>query len=154
MFGGAVPGTLLPFLLRYPAGLFAENLGPLCANDAYASRDIWDRFQKDQYHSPRVVWGRDVNLLTLGLIKQILQSYDYEDAQYSLDALSQIRNAVEKSGLKHNELWSYEIENGKLAPVRYGTSSDIQLWNLTDLSVQFLQQRVSELTMGRKWERN
>jgi len=39
--------------------------------------------------------------------------------------------------MQHNELWSYEIKGGKLRPVRYGTSSDVQLWNTTNLVVQY-----------------
>jgi hypothetical protein len=109
---------------------------------------VWQNFEKDQYHSPRVVWGREVNLLTLGLVKEIVQSSESKtpDMQsYTTrlrDALGKIRKAVEGSGLKHNELWSYEISNGKLMPVRYGTSSDVQLWNLTDLSIQFLMSKI------------
>jgi hypothetical protein len=57
-------------------------------------------------------------------------------------ALRQALDAVEASGLSHNELWSYRIVNGELTPVRYGSSSDIQLWNLTNLAVQF---RLSQL---------
>jgi hypothetical protein len=45
---------------------------------------------------------------------------------------------VDRSGLRHAELWSYTIENGRLVPSRYGTSSDVQLWSLTDLAVQYL----------------
>jgi hypothetical protein len=45
---------------------------------------------------------------------------------------------VDASGLRHNELGSYHIEAGRLYPIRYGTSSDVQLWNATDLAVQFV----------------
>ena len=31
------------------------------------SAAVWDTFAKDAYHGPRVVWGREVNLLLLGL---------------------------------------------------------------------------------------
>jgi hypothetical protein len=34
--------------------------------------------------------------------------------------------------------WSYEIEGGRLLPVRYGTSSDVQFWNTTTLVVQYV----------------
>jgi hypothetical protein len=51
--------------------------------------------------------------------------------------LTRTIDAVETSGLKHNELWSYRIEGGRLLPIRYGASTDIQLWNVTDLAVQF-----------------
>src|SRR5262249_47946315 len=123
---------------------FVKNLGSVCANDANASPAIWEAFEKDQYHSPRVVWGREENLFTLGLMKEIVEAQKANNPNLSSyistlqAALTQTRDAVEASGLKHNELWSYEIRDGKLMPVRYGTSSDIQLWNLTDLSVQFL----------------
>jgi hypothetical protein len=146
------PGTVYKildgFLLPFPVGLFVQNLGPLCANDAYASPAIWESFEKDQYHSPRVVWGREVNLLTLGLARQILEGSETKSAPMEAyvarlrEALHKISQAVEESGLKHNELWSYQIEDGKLVPVRYGSSSDIQLWNLTDLSIQFLSSRI------------
>jgi hypothetical protein len=54
------------------------------------------------------------------------------------DAIGRITAAVDQSGLRHAELWSYTIENGRLVPSRYGTSSDVQLWSLTDLAVQYL----------------
>ena len=54
------------------------------------------------------------------------------------DALRRTLAAVHASGLEHNELWSYRIEQGRMRPTRYGTSSDIQLWNGTNLAVQFV----------------
>ncbi|MCH8328373.1 MAG: hypothetical protein IID15_07630, partial [Candidatus Marinimicrobia bacterium] len=131
----------------YPYGLFVDGLGPLVSNDAYASEAVWEAFRLDPYHSPRVVWGREVNLILLGLARQITGAYN-EDGQLRdpileqyvaqlRDALDKIYGAVEASGLKHNELWSYRIEGNRLAPSRYPTSSDIQLWNLTDLAVQY-----------------
>ena len=71
-----VSQEIQPVLRPYPVGLFVPGLGPLVANDAYASPAIWDRFQKDQYHSPRVVWGREVNLLFLGLAYQLERTGD------------------------------------------------------------------------------
>ena len=50
--------------------------------------------------------------------------------------------AVEASGLKHNELWSYRIAGDTLRPIRYGTSSDVQLWNSTSLAVEFVLSRL------------
>jgi hypothetical protein len=126
-----------PFLRAYPVGLFVDVLGPLVANDAYASPAIWERFRKDTYHGPRVVWGREVNLFLLGLANQIFRGRDYE--QRSLrPALQVVLDAVHASGLQHNELWSYEFRGGALVPVRYGTSSDVQLWNTTNLVVQYV----------------
>jgi hypothetical protein len=128
-------------------GLFVPGLGPVVANDAYASPEVWSAFERDQYHSPRVVWGREVNLITLGLAHQIAAAVDgrgqpqdpalapYVTALTS--ALRGIQDAVEASGLRHAELWSYHIENGKLVPARYGTASDVQLWNTTSLAVQW-----------------
>lgn len=140
------------FLAPYPVGLFVENLGPLVANDSYATRSVWEEFQKDEYHSPRVVWGREVNLLLLGLARHIrgaeLAQVSRKDtvlrstAHNLRHALEKIRAAVEASGLKHNELWSYRISEGTLMPIRYGSSSDVQLWNLTDLAVQYVLMRI------------
>ncbi len=145
------PETVLqdvaPFALRYPVGLLVDSLGPLVANDAYATRQVWDRFAADTYHSPRVVWGREVNLLFLGLANRIRTATDagrpgdpgLESYVGTLhDALRGTTRAVEASGLGHNELWSYRIEGGRLRPIRYGTSSDVQLWNTTDLAVEFV----------------
>ncbi len=138
----------------YPVGLFIDGLGPVVVNDAYASADVRQRFAEDAYHSPRVVWGREVNLLLLGLARQIGAAYDSagrprsgrEDVRDYVDGLRDLldrtRAAVEASGLGHNELWSYRIEGDTLRPVRYGQSSDIQLWNVTDLAVEFLLDRL------------
>jgi hypothetical protein len=126
-----------PFALRYPAGLLVDSLGPLVANDTYASREVWQRFQADTYHSPRVVWGREVNLLFLGLASHIKTGSSLQQVLRATTA------AVEASGLGHNELWSYRIEGDRLRPVRYGTSSDVQLWNTTDLAVEFVLSRLS-----------
>ncbi|MGH7447174.1 MAG: hypothetical protein ACRELT_06420, partial [Longimicrobiales bacterium] len=131
----------------FPLGLFVPELGPLVANDVYAAPAVRAAFRDDLYHSPHVVWGREVNLLLLGLARNITAAYDgagrlrdpslssYIDALRA--ALARTVAAVETSGLKHNELWSYRMEDGRLLPIRYGASTDIQLWNLTDLAVQF-----------------
>jgi hypothetical protein len=128
-FGKPEPLVIAPFMQPYPVGLFVDSLGPLVANDAYASREVWERFGADAYHSPRVVWGREVNLLLLGLA--------HLTGAEAKEALSRTLAAVDASGLGYNELWSYRIEGGRLSPVRYGTSSDVQLWNTTDLAVEF-----------------
>jgi hypothetical protein len=127
----------------YPVGLFIDGLGPVVANDAYAPPSVWEAFRTDTYHSPRVVWGREVNLILLGLANQIggpASSMTGESAYIGelRSALARVNSAVEASGLKHNELWSYEIVDGVLRPIRYGASTDVQLWNVTDLAVQFV----------------
>jgi hypothetical protein len=142
------------FVRPYPVGLFVDGLGPVVANDAYASPVVQGRFRDDLYHSPRVVWGREVNLLLLGLARQIDAAYDEsgqlrddsEGFRAYVEALRHVleitQQAVDASGLSHNELWGYRIEDGALRPVRYGASSDIQLWNVTDLAVGFLLDRL------------
>src|SRR6266550_4055011 len=140
-----------PIMLPYPWGLFVDGLGPVVANDAYATRDVWEAFHRDRYHSPTVVWGRDVNALLAGLARAMRNAkfgmrndsavvdFAFRIPHSALsDALDRILTAVNQSGLRHAELWSYAIENGRLVPSRYGTSSDVQLWSLTDLAVQYL----------------
>ena len=130
--------VLRSFALPYPVGLFVAGLGPLAANDAYASPTVWQMFERDLYHSPRVVWGREVNVLLAALARR---------GHPPSPVLDSIFDAVERSGFRHAELWSYEIPaaGGALRPVRYGTGSDVQLWSLTDLAVQFLLARLSPL---------
>ncbi len=129
-----------PIMRPYPIGLFADNLGPVVANDAYAAPAIWESFRRDAYHAPTVVWGREVNVLLAGLALQLRGSDGaaHQTAPLLDTALRRIGEAVDRSGLRHAELWSYNIENGRLVPSRYGTSSDVQLWSLTDLAVQYL----------------
>ena len=139
---------LLPFSNPYPAGLFLSAVGPVVANDAYASQKVWDDFREDIYHSPLVIWGREVNLLLLGLLKEIEAAHDADGVLRSPqlaglvnemeDLLLKTQQAVEASGLSHNELWRYRIEDNTLIPARYETTTDIQLWNLTSIAVQFL----------------
>jgi len=118
---------LRPFVLPYPVGLFIDGVGLAVANDAYASPPVWDMFEHDLYHSPRVVWGREVNVLLAALATRNRPG-----------AVDSVRTAVARSGLQYAELWSYKFEAGTLRPVRYGSSSDVQLWTLTDLAVQYL----------------
>ena len=126
------------FVRTYPMALLAAGVGPLVANDAYASRAVWERFRKDTYHGPRVVWGREVNLLLLGLADRVAD----DPAGPFREALDRTLEAVQASGLEYAELWSYRIEDGRLKPTRYGTTSDIQLWSSTGLAVQFALARL------------
>jgi hypothetical protein len=148
----AVERDVMAIMRPYPVGLFVGGLGSVVANDAYASPAVWEAFRRDTYHSPRVVWGREVNLILLGLANQISgarndsarsrsqELIEYVDAMRG--ALMRTYLAVDSSGLKHNELWSYEIDGGVLKPIRYGASTDVQLWNVTDLAVQFVLKRL------------
>jgi hypothetical protein len=140
------------FMVPYPVGLFIESVGPVATNDTYASPEVWAGFKRDIYHSPLTIWGREVNLLLLGLARQILADHDGKSQITNPRLVSYIRElhsilkktqvAVDLSGLKHNELWSYRIEKDTLLPARYTTTTDIQLWNLTDLAVQYLLDRI------------
>jgi hypothetical protein len=138
--GAAREADLLrPFLLPYPVGLLIDGVGPVAANDAYAPPAVWQMFERDLYHSPRVVWGREVNVLVSALARRVRGSPDSVAAA----VLARTIDAVTRSGLKQAELWSYRLEGGTLLPFRYGSSSDVQLWSLTDLAVQFLTARLS-----------
>ena len=142
-----------PFVRDYPVGLFVDTLGPVVANDAYASREVWREFERELYHSPRVVWGREVNLFLLGTADELLAVRDSpgSSADRSRDAyirslrtaLEGVLTAVSASHLQHNEVWSYRISDGRLLPTRYGTSSDVQLWSTTDLAVQYALTRLT-----------
>jgi hypothetical protein len=129
------------FVRPYPVGLFIDGVGPVVANDAYASPTIWRVFEADRYHGPRVVWGREVNLFLLGVAGEIRKTNDAAYAGELRSALDQVMKAVESSGFK-SELWSYEFVDGKPVPVRYGSGSDVQLWSTTDLAVQFALARI------------
>ncbi len=133
-----VRGLLQPVLWPYPWGLFVDGLGPLVANDAYAAPAVWRAFGRDPYHSPAVVWGRDVNVLLAGLATVIGAAPTGASTAPLRDALARLDEAVERSGLRHAELWSYRFDGGRLVPERYGTGSDVQLWSLADLAVQYL----------------
>jgi hypothetical protein len=154
--GAGTPADVLqevePFVREYPVGLLVKGLGPVVANDAYASPEVWREFERDTYHSPRVVWGREVNLFLLGTAEEISAALDASGrlSDPSLEpyvrslrrALERVLSAVTASHLQHNEVWGYRISDGRLLPTRYGTSGDVQLWNTTDLAVQFALSRL------------
>ena len=129
-----------PLLMPFPVGLLVPGLGPVVANDAYATRDVWEAFAADRYHSPHVVWGREVNLLVLALADQIRTAGDAAIPRTIAlrRSLDRVRDAVAASGLDYAELWSYRVEDGALRPARFGSSTDVQLWSLTDLAVQYV----------------
>jgi hypothetical protein len=133
--------VLEPILAPYPVGLFIAGVGPVVSNDAYAAPAVQAAFEADSYHSPRTIWGREANLLLLGLAG-LVAGAGAEDGPALRAALDRTLAAVEGSGLKHHELWSYRIDAAGLEPVRYGTSSDVQLWNVTDLAVQYALSRL------------
>ncbi len=126
------------FVRPYPVGLFIAGVGPVVANDAYAPAFVWPQFERDRYHGPRVVWGREVNLFLLGVMNQLATTRDTAYTNELRDALQRVRAAAEASGF-HSELWSYEVrsDGSGVDPIRYGTGSDVQLWSTTDLAVQY-----------------
>ena len=143
------------FTRPYPVGLFVSGVGPVVANDAYASAAIWQSFERDPYHGPRVVWGREVNLFLLGVANRVTAATGslgagavrerggVRDAYVRelRSAMQQVQSAVEASGFR-SELWSYDFIGGRPTPVRYGAGSDVQLWSTTDLVVQFALSRL------------
>ena len=139
------------FALPYPVGLLVPGVGPAVANDAYASPAIWRDFDRDRYHGPRVIWGRENNLFLLGTMMRIADAsstatHDPVAASYVhalRNAIDSVRSAVDASGF-HSELWSYDVANGRVVPIRYGSGSDVQLWSTTDLVVQFELYRLAK----------
>jgi hypothetical protein len=129
------------FVRPFPVGLFIDGIGPVVANDAYASPSIWPRFERDEYHGPRVVWGREVNLFLLGVMHQLSAAPRARGADELGRAIDRVQTAVTASGF-HSELWSYDVRDGRLTPRRYDTGSDIQLWSTTDLAVEFARSRL------------
>ena len=130
------------FTRSYPVGLLIDEVGPVVANDAYASPEVWRAFERDSYHGPKVVWGREVNLFLLGVASRIGARDDAAgDAPELRAAFQRVLGAVEASGF-HSELWSYEVRDGRVVPARYGIASDVQLWSTTDLAVQFARARL------------
>ncbi|MDF1503469.1 hypothetical protein [Roseisolibacter sp. H3M3-2] len=131
------------FARAYPVGLLVGGVGPVVANDAYAPPPVWAMFE-DLYHSPRAVWGREVNLFLLGVAHHVRLAggpspRDAASRAYVrelLDAAAAVERAVEASGF-HSELWSYDFPGGRLTPVRYGSGADVQLWSTTDLAVRY-----------------
>ena len=135
------------FVRPYPVGLLVERVGPVVASDAYASPSIWRDFDRDRYHGPRVVWGRENNLFLIGTMARLADAQsDPSLAWYRRelsDAIVTVLGAVEASGF-HSELWSYEVQNGRVVPVRYGSGSDVQLWSTTDLVVRYELSRLGK----------
>ena len=132
------------FTTAYPVGLLVEGVGPVVANDAYATPAIWAAFERDPYHGPRVVWGREVNLFLLGVADRVAAlggAARDGPARELTDAIRRVSAAVESSGF-HSELWSYGVQDGRVVPMRYGTGSDVQLWSTTELAVQYALQRL------------
>lgn len=145
----------------FPAGLLIDGVGPVVANDAYASPSIWADFDRDRYHSPHVVWGRENNLFLLGVMRRIGDAAGGMPAAGAVaamgaardpaaeayvrelrTALDRVFSAVEASGF-HSELWSYDVSNRRVMPVRYGSGADVQLWSTTDLVVQYERSRIA-----------
>lgn len=142
-----VLGIIRPFIRPFPVGLHIEGVGPVAANDVFAAERVRRAFEADTYHSSRVVWGREVNLFLLGTARQVEGALDErgELRHSNLEsyvrelraAIAAVSDAADASGLRHLELWSYEVDADGVRPVRYGFSSDVQLWNVTDLAVRY-----------------
>jgi hypothetical protein len=138
------------FVRAYPVGLLIDRVGPVVANDAYATPAVWRAFDRDRYHSPYVVWGREVNLFLLGAAQHVSAASASPGggagsaAAYVRevrDAMRKVQRAVEASGFR-SELWSYAPRGDRVVAIRYGSGADVQLWSTTDLAVQFALSRL------------
>jgi len=131
------------FARAYPAGLLVARVGPAVSNDAYAAPAVWREFDRDPYHGPKVVWGREVNLFLLGVADRIAAAGAGRAAYVRelRDAFDRVGAAAEAAGFK-SELWSYEVRDGGARAVRYGSGNDVQLWTTTDLAVQFARSKL------------
>ena len=134
------------FVRAYPVGLLIERVGPVVANDAYATPAVWRAFDRDRYHSPYVVWGREVNLFLLGAARHVsavtaASSGNPTYVREMRQAITTVRHAVESSGFR-SELWSYAPRGNEVVAIRYGSGADVQLWSTTDLAVQFALSRL------------
>ena len=130
------------FVRAYPVGLLIDRVGPVVANDAYATPAIWRAFTRDWYHSPYVVWGREVNLFLLGAAGHVSAASSHPAyAREVRAAIAKLRRAVELSGFR-SELWSYAVRGDQVVAIRYGSGADVQLWSTTDLAVQFALSRL------------
>jgi hypothetical protein len=132
------------FARAYPAGLLVARVGPAVSNDAYAAPAVWREFDRDPYHGPKVVWGREVNLFLLGVADRIAAAGAAGGGAYGRElrsAFDRVGAAADAAGFK-SELWSYEVRDGRARAVRYGTGNDVQLWTTTDLAVQFARARL------------
>jgi len=129
------------FVREYPVGLLVDGVGPAVANDAYATPPVWQAFDHDRYHGPKVVWGREVNLFLLGTANRIAAGGDPAYVAELRAAVDRVRGAVTASGF-HSELWSYDVVGGRVVPMRYGSGSDVQLWSTTDLAVRYALSRL------------
>jgi len=133
------------FVRPYPVGLLIDKVGPVVANDAYATPPVWTAFELDQYHGPKVVWGREVNLFALGVANRIREAAGNPAlAGYTNElrgSLARVLDGAHASGF-HSELWSYAVNGERVVPVRYGTGSDVQLWSTTDLAVEFALSKI------------
>ncbi|MFN2565162.1 MAG: hypothetical protein ABR499_09170 [Gemmatimonadaceae bacterium] len=89
------------------------------------------------------MWGREVNLFLAGVANRIAAGGTPLEPHVPelRAALERVQAAADASGFR-SELWSYEIRDDRLVPVRYGISSDVQLWSTTDLAVQFALSRL------------
>jgi hypothetical protein len=130
------------FVRPYPVGLLIDRVGPVVANDAYATPAIWRAFSRDRYHSPYVVWGREVNLFLLGAAGHVSAATNHPAYARELRAaITKVRRTVESSGFR-SELWSYAPRGDQVVATRYGSGADVQLWSTTDLAVQFALSRL------------
>jgi hypothetical protein len=145
--------VLKAFIYPYPLGLWTD-VGPVVANPAAGGNPDWQQmFGADRYHGA-VVWGWVVGMLELGLRRQ--QAYLQElagECGGACEELARLEALLEKlrrriPALAAAELWSWEVRDGRLDPVAFGSrsshatqSNPAQLWSTVWLSVYYSQRK-------------
>ncbi len=158
LFDGPMPvdqlaAVLKAFAYPYPLGLWTD-VGPIVTNPLAGGNPDWlAMFGSDRYHGS-VVWGWVVGMLELGLRRQ--QSYLQElsgECGEACDELARVEVLLTElrrriATLATAELWTWEIHNGRLDPVAFGSrsshaaqSNPAQLWSTVWLSVYYSQRK-------------
>src|SRR3989442_10047715 len=86
--------TLFPYttlfrsiMLPYPWGLFVDDLGPLVANDAYTTREVWER--SEEHTSELQSRPHLVCRLLLEKKKEKQSSSDYQSGRHYAEPYGQ-----------------------------------------------------------------
>jgi len=153
LFDGPIPADVLEDHLKaltfpFPLGLWTE-VGPVVANPAYSDSDeVWKKFSRGAYHGA-VVWGWVQGMLELAVRKQRGYLEEGGGCAAACDELERIDAQLAAArkripAMATSELWSFEVKDGKLEPVAYGSGSShatmsnaVQLWSTVWLSVYY-----------------
>lgn len=125
----------------FPLGLMTDA-GMLVSNPAYAGADRAATFDNTRYHGT-VIWSWQQGLLKAGISCQLARGDLAQDTRdLLLRADAEITRAIERTRpLRGSELWSWQLQDGKIVPQPYGQgagheteSNAAQLWSAVALS--------------------